>query len=170
MGNLTGEQSKLSDNQKIEFLKIAEVKATGENKTEARRQLAELFYKTGKFEQAAEYFSRLKTDAQNPEQQQLFLARQLEACLRWPNFKLAADLIKNRLSERDLEPNDVVIQSIENYLSNQSDETNINDLIKTLADINVSAPRPKWGEQIKSWIDRFRKIGEPNQEVTQANI
>ncbi len=163
MGKLTGEQSKLSDDQKIEFLKIAETKAAGENKTEARRQLAELSYKTGKFEQAAEYFGRLKTDAQNPEQQKLFLSRQLEACLRWPNYTFAVDLIKTCLSERDLEPDDIVIQSIENYLVNRTDETDIDDLMKKMENINVSTPRPKWGEQIKSWINRFRKNDGPNQ-------
>jgi len=170
MGKLTGNQSKLTDNQKVDFLKIAESKTIGENKRVARRLLAELLYKVEQFEQAAEYFGRLKTDAQNPEQQQLFLSRQLEACLRWPNYKLAADLIKNCLSERDLESNDVIIQSIENYLSNQTNETEIDDLMKTLTSISVSRPRPKWGEQIKSWIDRFGKTDEPTQEVTQVNI
>lgn len=165
----TGNQSKLTDNQKVDFLKIAEAKAVGENKREARRLLAELLYKTEQFEQAAEYYGRLKTDAQNTEQQRIFLSRQLEASLRWPNYKLAADLIINCLSERDFEPNDLVIQSIENYLSNQTNETEIDDLMKTLTNISVSSPRPKWGEQIKSWIERFGKTEEQTQEVTQNN-
>jgi tetratricopeptide (TPR) repeat protein len=169
VGKLTGSQSKLTDNQKVDFLKIAEAKALGENKSEVRRQLAELLYKTGQFEQAAEYFGRLKTDAQSPEQQQLFLSRQLEAYLRWPNYKLAADLVQNCLSERDLEPNDVVIQSIENYLSTQSDKTDIDVLLKALANIKVSTSRIKWGEQVKSWIDRFKINGEPNKEEIEIN-
>jgi thioredoxin-like negative regulator of GroEL len=167
---LTGSQSKLTDNQKVDLLKIAEAKALGDNKRDVRRQLAEFLYKTEQYEQAADYFGRLKADAQSPEQQQLYLSRQLESCLRWPNHKFAADLIKECLSERDLEPNDVIIQSIENYLSNHSDKNDIDVLLQTLTDINVSTPRAKWGEQMKSWIDRFRITGEPNKEETRINI
>ena len=169
VGKLTGSQSKLTDNQKVDFLKIAEAKALGENKDEVRKQLAELLYKTGQFEQAAEYFGRLKTDAQSPEQQKLFLSKQLDACLRWPNYKIAADLVQKCLSERDLEPNDVVIQSIENYLNTHSDKADIDVLLKTLADIKVTTARIKWGEQIKVWIDRFKINGEPNKEETEVN-
>lgn len=170
MARLTGDQSKLSDSQKIDFLKIAEAKAVGENKMAARKQLAELLYKTEQFEQAADYYNRLKTDAQSPEQQKLFLSKQLEACLRWPNFKLATDLIRNCLSEKDLEPNDVIIQSIEDYLNSQSNQTDIDDLLKALEDVKISVPRPKWDEQMKLWVERFRKIDEPNKEETHVNI
>lgn len=167
---LTGDQSKLSDNQKIDFLKIAEAKAIGENKMEVRRQLAELFYKTNQFEQAAEYFGRLTADAQSPEQQKLFLSKQLEACLRWPNIELAADLLKSCLSKGDLEPNDVIIRTIDNYLDNQTGTNDIEVLLKSLADINVSPPRPKWGEQVKYWVERFRGTSELDKEETRVNL
>ena len=167
---LTGDQGKLSDSQKMDFLKIAEAKVIDEDKREARKQLADLFYKTGQFEQAAEYFGRLKTDAQSPEQEKIFLSKQLDACLMWPNLELAADLIKNGLSESDMEPNDIIIHSIDNYLNNQSDKTDIDALLKILEDINVASPRPKWGKQIKYWIERFGKTSELNKEETQVNL
>jgi len=88
----------------------------------------------------------------------------------WPNLELAADLIKNSLSESDMEPNDVIIRSIDNYLNNQSDKTDIDALLKILEDINVASPRPKWGKQIKYWIERFGKTSELNKEETQDNL
>ncbi|MBN2182291.1 MAG: hypothetical protein JW715_10285 [Sedimentisphaerales bacterium] len=168
MEQLTGEQSKLTENQKIEFLKIAESKVAGERMTEVRKKLAGLLYTTKQFEQAAEYFDRLKTDAQNPEEKNLYLSRQLDACLRLPNLDKAAELLKNCLSRADMEPNDIVIRSIDSYLGSQSDISDVDALLKMLMGIDVSSPKLNWKAQLALWADRFGKT-EETEGQTQVN-
>ncbi len=166
---LTGDQSTLSDSQKIAFLKIAEAKAIGEDKSEACEKLAGLFYRTGQFEQAADYLSRLQKADQTTKEEMIILSKLLDAYLRWPNLELAADLIKNRLSEGDLDPNDVIMRSIDNYLNNPPAGTDRNPVLEVLTEIKNSSPRPKWREQIKYWTGRFGTTNEPNKPETQVN-
>lgn len=160
MEQLTGSQSKLTDDQKIEFLKIAEAKTAGGNQSQARKKLADLLYKTNQFEQAAVLFAGLKTDAQSLEEKNLYLSRQLDASLRLPNLEKAAELIKSCLSDANVEPKNIVIQSIESYLNSQSHTADVDALLKMLMGIEVSSPG--WKTQLASWADRFRKIEETN--------
>jgi HEAT repeat protein len=164
MDRLTSDQSKLSVDQKIDFLKLAEAKITGEDQTKAREKLAKLYYDAGLFEDAANSYRRLQENATNPEEKKNYSSQLLDAYLNWQNPEYAALLIKNYLSEGDLEPNDVLIQSIDNYLNNQSDEGNIDALLKALDNIEIASPIPKWNQQMKIWIERFRKTSEPNNE------
>ncbi len=166
---LTGSQSKISDGQKIAFLKIVEVKAVDEDKLKVCEKLAELFYRRGQFEQAADYFDRMRKSTQTTEEEKIISSKLLDAYLRWPNLELASDLIENRLSEGDLDPNDVIMQSIDNYLNNPPTGTDGNPVLKVLISIENSSPRPKWREQVEYWTDRFRKIEDPNKPEMPIN-
>ena len=165
----TGDQSKFSVNQKIDFLNIVEQKAVDDDKREAQKKLAGIYYETGQFDQAAEYFGMLQITTQNPNEQRLFLSKQLDAYLRWPNLQLTAELIQNCLNQGDLELNGVIIQSIDNYLSNQPEGTDLNAVLKVLTDMDNSSSGPKWREQIKDWANRFMITSEPNEPGTIVN-
>ena len=167
MDRLTGDQSKLSVNQKIDFLRIAESKVTGVDQKKTREMLANLLYKDGQFEDAVNYYRKLRENTNSPEENKVISSQLLDAYLNWPNLELAALLIKNHLSTGDLEPNDAIIQSVENYLNNQSEQGNINALLKALTSIEIASPRPNWNGQIKSWIERFGKTSELNSEEKQ---
>src|SRR4030043_1171058 len=85
MDKLTLQSSKvkLSNEQKINFLKIAEAaKGNSENKPEIRKRLAVLYYETGQFEQAADYLGILYEIAQTPEGKEAILPNLLDACLQ----------------------------------------------------------------------------------------
>ena len=166
---LTGSQSKISDGQKIAFLKIVEAKTVGEDKLKATSKLAELLYKQGQFEQAADYLSRLQKSTQNKQEEEVILSKLLDAYLRWPNLELASELLKNRLSGGDLDPNDVIMESIDNYLKNPPTGTDRAPVLKLLANIENSSPRPKWREQIEYWANYFRKSEDPNKPETSVN-
>ncbi len=166
---LTGDRSRISDVQKIAFLKIMESKAIGEEKLKVYEKLAELLYRTGQFEQAADYFERLRKSTKNVEEEKVISSKILDSYLRWPNLELASDLIENHLSEGDLDPNDVIMQSIDNYLNNPPTGTDRNPLLKVIIGIENSSQRPRWREQIRYWTDRFGKIEDPNKPEMPVN-
>lgn len=168
--NLTGEQSKLSDNQKIDFLKIEELKVIiDKDKREVREKLSELLYNAGQFDQAADYLGRLLKTAQSPEDEKIISSKILDSYLRWPNLELAADLIKNCLTKGDLEPDDVIIRSIDNYLSNQPDGTDTNAVLTALTNIETSSPRPRWRQKVEDWTNRFMKTSESDEPEIPVN-
>lgn len=169
MDELTGDRSRISDVQKIAFLKIVESKAIGDDKLKVFEKLAELLYRTGQFEQAADYFERLRKSTKNIEEEKVISSKLLDAYLKWPNLELASELIENHLSEGDLDPNDVIMQSINNYLNNPPAGTDRNPLLKVLIGIESPSQRPRWREQIRYWTDRLRKIEDPNKPEMPVN-
>ncbi len=153
-------KTRLSDEQKIAFLEMAEGKAVSENKSKmlknVREKLAELYYKIGQYERAADYSGRLYEAAPTTKEKEAILPDLLDAYLRWPNEELAAKLIQNRLLAEDLDPNDIVVRSINNYLSNPHAGADPNVVLQAVI-TKIKAPRnrPKWAEQKKRWVDRL---------------
>jgi HEAT repeat protein len=174
--NLVSQASKteLSDEQKISFLEIAEQKASGENKPKmlknTRERLAKLYVKTGQFERGADYLGMLYEAARTNEEKMAILPDLLNVYLKWPKVESASKLIENCLLAKDLEPNDVVIGTIEDYLSNPPAGADPNTVLKALlSEIKPSPDRPKWEQQKKSWIDRIGKINDPNKSEKLDN-
>jgi hypothetical protein len=65
-------------------------------------------------------------------------------------MEAAAQLVSNRLLARDLEPNDVIVRSIDNYLNSGADP---NVLLKALAAVDVAkGSRPMWAGQLRRWM------------------
>jgi len=150
-------ESKLSDEQKIAFLKIAEAKATGENRTNmlksVREKLAELYKRIGQFERAADYLDRLYEAARTAEEREAILPNLLDVYLRGAKVELAADLVEECLVKEDLGPDNAVLGSINNYLSKPTG-ADPNAVLKALSGIKLSGPRPKWQEWLKNRTDR----------------
>jgi HEAT repeat protein len=163
MDKLTSQDSKtkLSDEQKIAFLKIAEAKATGETRQamlkSVREKLAALYNKTGQFELWAVYLDRLYKAARTAKEREAILPELLNAYLRGSKIELAAGLVGEYLSKEDLESGSTIVGSIDNYLSNPPAGADPNTFLKTLRGIKFSGPRPKWQEWLKNWTDRFSK-------------
>jgi len=163
MDKLTSTESKtkLSDEQKIAFLKKAEAKASAENKTKmlegVRQKLASLYYTIGQFERAAEYFERLYKAAQTDKERETIIPNLLDAYLRGAKLELAAELVGQCLAKEDLNPEDAVLVSISNYLSKPPAGADPNTVLKTLSGIKLSGPRPKWREWLKNWTGRLGK-------------
>ncbi len=169
--NSQSTQARLSDEQRLSFLEIAERKAIGENKAEIlkgiREKLARLYNKSGDFERAAEYFGKLREVAQTAEEKERILADLLDVYLRWPKVGLAIQLVDNCLLEKDLEPNNVIVRSINNYLSEPPAGTDPNAILERLSK-RLPQARPMWQEQLKRWAERFGRAEEPD-EPKEAN-
>ena len=165
---LQSSKNKLSDEQKINFLKIAEgAKGNSEYMPEIRKKLAELYYKTGQFEQAANYLIILYEIAQTPEEKKEILPDLLDSCLRGSKPGRAADLVTNCLKEADLDPNNVVVQTIDSYFSKPPVGADLNEALTALVAIKAPQDRPQWQQQLKIWTGRIGKANEPDKPKKQ---
>jgi hypothetical protein len=163
MDKLTVQNSKikLSDEQKIDFLEIAEnAKGNSEYIPEIRKKLAGLYYKTGQYDQAESYMSILYESARTPEGKKAILPNLLDACLKGAKPERIAELVKSCLTEGDLDPNSIVVQTIDNYFSKPPAGADPNEVLKVLNAVKVPQGRPKWNQQLKSWTDLLGKAKE----------
>ncbi|MFA5239621.1 MAG: hypothetical protein WC476_07960 [Phycisphaerae bacterium] len=151
-------EAKLSDEQKLSFLEIAERKANGENKVEmlknVRGKLAQLYSKTGRFEQAAKYLGLLREGAVNPAEKEAVLAQLLDVYLRWPKVEAITQLVNNSLLEKDLGPDNAIALSVDKYLSELPETAEPNVVLAALAKTKT-AGKPMWAEQVQRWTKRF---------------
>jgi len=150
-----------TDSRKIAFLELAQRKAVAENRPvmlkKIREKLAELYSKTGQFEQAANYFGRLYEAAMTSEERGAILPDLLDAYLRWPKVDLAASLVENQLLKQDLDPNDAVVCSIDEYLRVPPPGADPNVVLEALIKIKTVDVRPLWQERLRQWAIRFGK-------------
>jgi len=160
-------KGRLSDEQMVSLLETAERKASGEKKSQmlkdVRSKLAELYIKGGKFEQAAKCLGLLREAAESPEEKKVILAQLLDVYLRWPNLEAAKGLVANRLLEGDLDPNSVIVRSIESYLTAGGGSADPNVVIRALMQVETPEVRPMWAGQVEHWSQRLGPAGEPNK-------
>jgi len=168
-----GAKAKLSDEQRISFLEMAERKAVAENKAEMlkslRERLARLYAKSGKFEQAAEYFGMLRQVARSAEEKEAILAELLEVYLRWPNVEAVSQLVDNCLLEKDLGPNNVIVLSIENYFAEPPATSDPIAILEALVEMRSSEDRPMWAEQLQRWRRRFGQTQDAAKSGAGSN-
>jgi len=159
-------ENRLSDEQRLALLEIAERKAVAENKTEhlgsIRSRLARLYTEDGRFEKAAEYLGMLRESAGTEREKQALRSSLLDVYLKWQKVRLAVQLVENCLLEADLEPNSVIVQTIDRYVTAPPAGAEPNFLLTALS-AQLPDDRPLWSEQMKAWTERFTPPGEPNK-------
>lgn len=167
-------QTKLSDDQKISFLKIAERKAAGKNKPgmlkNIREELANLYIAIGQFERAAEYLGLLRGTAQTMQEKEAIVSKLVDVYLRWSKLELVANLVEHCLLKEDLDPNNAVVRSIDNYLlSNPSLGADPNTVLKVLGETKPPEARPLWQQQLKKWAERLGKAEDVEKPGNNGN-
>lgn len=165
--NLQDMGAKLSDEQKISLLEIAERKAIGENEAEmlknVRGELSRLYTKNGRYEQAARCLGLLREAAGSAEEKEAILARMLDVYLRWPKVEIAAKLVDNCLLEKDLGPSNVIVLSIEKYLAELAATADPNVVLEAFVKIKTAEDRPMWAGQVQRWNERFGRPEDVNK-------
>ena len=163
-------KNSISDKQMAFFLEIAEQKAAGENKPEmvkaVRDKLAHLYTKIGNYEQAAKYWGLVRENAGTAEEKEAISGKLLEIYLKWPNVEAAAQLVENSLLEKDLDPNNVIVKSIDGHLLEPAVGADPNEILAVFGQIQTPEGRPKWIEQFRKWREFFGEpefVSEPNQ-------
>lgn len=157
---------KLSDEQWTAFLEIVEPKVDGQNDpemvTSVRERLARLYAKRGEYERSAKYWGGVLEMAKESRERDRIRAELLDVYLRGENFEAAGLLIANCLLEKDLEPNDVVVGRIQQFLD-RAQATAGKKLLEELGKIKAPEGRAAWLEQRKRWAERFgRQPADPN--------
>ena len=157
---------KLPDEQYVSFFELAERKAAAENRADmvkaAREKLAQLYAKSGQFEQAAEYLGKLRESARTKEQKEIILGQLINVYLRWPKLEAAALLVGNCLLEKDLGGDSAVVRSIDAFLDNPSGGAEPNMVLKSLRKVKASDQRPLWRQNLARWSKRFDFAEDPN--------
>ncbi|HUW20156.1 MAG TPA: hypothetical protein VMW16_12730 [Sedimentisphaerales bacterium] len=161
----------LSNEQKLSFLEIAEQKALRENDARmlktVREELAALYKKSGKFEQAADYYGRLHDTASAAEKESI-LPNLLAVYLRWPNVERAANLLDNCLLIKDLGSDSAVVVSIDDYLNDPAPGADPNAVLRDLLGrVKTAQNRPGWREQLNRWAERLGR-GKEQDKVGEA--
>ena len=154
----------VSQSQKITLLEVAQRKAIAENKPKmlqsVREKLAALYMKTGQYERAADHLGRLYEAALTAEAKRAILPDMLYVYLRWPQVDKTAKLVENCLTQQDLDPNNVVVRSVDDYLATLPAGADPNALLDALDNIKPPTARPLWQEILKHWMIRFGKAKE----------
>ncbi len=160
---------KLTDEQWISFLELAERKAIAEKRDKMtwafREKLARLYIGAGQFEQAAECLGKLRETAQTAEQKDAVLGQLMEVYLGWPKVEAAARLVGNCLLAGDLGADSSVVRSIESFWDKPAGGADPNAVLESLRKIKPAERRPKWEQQMARWTRRFgpaKKVEEPN--------
>jgi HEAT repeat protein len=158
-------QGTISDDKMLSLLEIAEQKAVGKENAKMLNnvwtKLAQIYRRTGKFEQAADYLGRLHDAAESTDEKEAIVPALLDVYLRWPKTERAARLVNNYLLTQDLEPNSPVVLSIEGYLSEPPAGVDPNEVLAELIAKTVPvANRPKWQELLQRWGGRLGRAYE----------
>ncbi len=161
--------SVLSPEELIYLLEMAEQKATAENKVEMLRDLrmkiADRYKQTEQFDKAAKYFGMLLDGAEGVEREEM-LALLVEVELRAGWYSAVAELVANRLLEKDLAPDDIVVQEISRFLVDLATAADCRALLEVMESIKNTQERPMWPAVLKYWRARFGSFvddSEPNE-------
>ena len=160
---LTSQSSKLSNDQKIAFLKTAEAGSASEYRLEVRKKLAELYYATGQFALAADYLDMQYDAAQTSAEKEAVLPKLLDACLKCSRAERVAEIAGSYLSKTDLESDSIVIRSIQDYFDQIPVGADPDALLKALYAIRVPRSRPKWHQWLEGWKVRLSKNKESDK-------
>jgi HEAT repeat protein len=123
---LTSQGSKLSNEQKIAYLRMAENRADSESKPKIQNKLLEVY-------------------------------------LMQPKPEPAADLIANALQKEDLDPSNVLLQTVDGYLGKPAPGTDPNAVLAALSAIKRPQGRSKWESWLKAQLSKYKKPDKPKQ-------
>ncbi|MDD5459397.1 MAG: HEAT repeat domain-containing protein [Phycisphaerae bacterium] len=146
-----GNPVKVTDEQMLVFLEIAERKTEGANNTKLnekiRRMTADAGFRTGNYELAVKNLGLLVTNAASADEKEGIVSEMFDIYVKMGNIKAAADLVHNCLLEKDLEQNSILCQAIERNINGQADSEK---LLKAIRQIQVPN-RPQWYSFLARW-------------------
>ncbi|MHC4636717.1 MAG: HEAT repeat domain-containing protein [Planctomycetota bacterium] len=170
-------QGKILDDQMVSFIEIAFKKAVSEKLPELTKktnlQLADLYLKTAKYQQAAKIFGEMVRKADTDEEKNDLSAKLLDTYFKWGNLEQASHLISISLASEDLGPERYEVQIIDKHLNNPSNG-NSEMILQELVKIKTDQPRPEWEKQLQLWTQKFKKIpirdpNSPPLTITQTS-
>ena len=157
--------TKLNPQQKIGFLLTAAEKADSGNKPpmlkDVRTRLAALYRGEEEYGKAEECLKKLRSAATTPEEETKAAADLLGLYFAWPKTELAAALLAGALEKEDLDPNGVLLKTLDEHLSKQTKGVDPKKVVAQLAAIKTPENREKWGKWLKGWQTLLSKSEQP---------
>jgi len=161
------EEKSLSTQQLLSFLEIVEKKIQTESAPtlvmEINEKMAALYTETANYELAAEYWGRMYQSAENSEKRQYYMGRLLDTYLESLNLQNATDLIHNYILEKDLEPNDSLVNTLDVFMNEPPAGGDPNVLLTEIEKLDIPEDRPNWLAQKEMWRNLLTSISEPNE-------
>ena len=165
----TDAAARLTPDRKAMLLEMAEQKAGAENNAAilgaVRKRLADCYNDQGQLDKAAKYYGMLVETASGADRDHL-LVELLNVRIKARQFDDAAQLVANRLLEKDLDANDLYVKKINEYFVKSLNKNDAAALAKSLAAIEGAENKSHWQQQLASW----RKQAEPNQPPAVAPV
>lgn len=159
---------KLSNDQKIAFLKIAESKAASEKKSEmldhVRQRLTVLYSRNSQFDKAEENLKKLLATATTQAAKDGIAIQLLGVYMSWPRSDLAANLVAEALQTNDLDREGALLKSLDEHLVKPANGLDPNAAVAQLAAIKVPKDRPKWSQWLQEWQSRLSKEDKPAEK------
>ena len=153
----------------IDYLRIAESKVENGDKSIIRKRLAAIYKKNSDFEKASDYYNMLYQSAQTEQEKNDILPDLVETYLRSSKIEPFIELVKTFLSEGDIDPNSVVIRSIDSYILNSNQGTDPNIVYEKLTEIETPQPRPLWKKWLELWAAQLNTAKETNNQKQVVN-
>jgi len=77
--------------------------------------------------------------------------------LRIPDVNSGAKLVESCLLKQDLDTNDAILRSVDDYFAELPVGADANGLLDAFGKIQVPGGRPLWHNRLKEWMVRFGK-------------
>jgi HEAT repeat protein len=152
---------KLSNEQRLAFLKIAESKAEKEKKAQmlkqVRERLAAIYLRMSQFDKAAECWQKLQAAAETEDEKDAALAKRLDVYLTWPKPDLAAELLAEALEKNDLDGTGALLKALDAHLVKPKNGLDPKAVVDKLEAIKPPQERPKWSQWLKEQRSRLSK-------------
>ncbi len=165
---LTADASKLTDEQKIDFLLSADEKASSENKPQMlksiRERLVALYRKTGQHDKAVEYLDKIRATAPTPEEKKAAAADLVGVYFAWPKTPktdLVVKLLAKALEKEDLDAGGTLLKALDEQLAKPAQGVDPKAVVADLAKIKTPKNRPKWRRWVENWQTRLSTSEQP---------
>jgi len=159
----------VSDEQLITFLEIVEQKFGGVERHEfantVREKLASLYKQIGEYELSAQYWAALLEGSNADGGRDEILSELLDCYLSGTDLAAVRQLIANRLLQKDLGPDDLLVSRLDEFIKNPQSGQDPNMVVAELSRIDMSntGERPKWGRRIEEWEEFVGTAADSNE-------
>ena len=159
---------KLTKEQKLTFLKIAESKAEAEKKAQmlknVRERLAAVYQDMSQFDKAAECWQKLQAAATTQEEKDAAALQRLDIYLTWPRPELAANMLAEALKTQDLDRTGGLLKALDEHFVKPKNGMDPNTVVAQLEAIKPPAERSNWSQWLKEWRSRLSKEDKPAEK------
>ena len=162
----------ISPERKIALLEMALQRSQGENISVTAnmalcKRLADSYIQTGQTDEAMKYYDKIVQQASTGKEREEALTALFDLQLKLSKYDAAAQVMANRLIEKDVDANDVFVLRVDSQMSSlpAADKTVLLAAIKAIKNTET---RAGWQQQIKKWDGTAAVVVDPNAPAAKG--